>query len=370
MRFLVAPNAFKGTLSARESASLISSVLGKYFPSSSILIQPLADGGDGTCELLIDSLSLEKVSVLSFNPIGQPVMGFLGWDKDSKSAYLDVSTFSGLGMLKDYQKKPDIASTYGTGVAVRKAIELGAEEIILGLGGSATIDVGAGILAALGFLFLDSKGREIPLFSPELVFNCRFVQLPNRREKVKFTFLCDVKNIFFGEKGAVRMFGHQKGVLESDLEKFELGMGRFVHLLRKRSGKDWQQDRSGFGAAGGIALGLDLFFQTELNYGAAYFFDRVEIHRQLDATDWIITGEGRYDHQSAEGKACFELLQLAKAKNKKIALITSGKEGHNAGFDLVIELPELNFSDLDFKNKARENLHRLILKVIEENNFV
>jgi glycerate 2-kinase len=369
MKFLVAPNAFKGSLSAKESASLISSALGEYFPSSSILIQPLADGGDGTCELLIDSLSLEKIPMLSLNPIGQPLMGFFGWDQYAKAAYMDVSTFSGLGMLKDYQKKPDTASTYGTGLAIRKAIELGAEELILGLGGSATIDVGAGILAALGFLFLDAKGREIPLFSPELVFSCKFVQLPNRRENVKFTLLCDVKNKFFGENGAVQIFGPQKGVLKRELEKFELGMGSFVDLLRKRSRKDWQ-DRPGFGAAGGIALGLDLFFQTEVNYGAAYFFDRVEIHRQLDAVDWIITGEGRYDHQSAEGKACFELLQLAKAKNKKIALITSGKEGHNSGFDLVIELPELNFSDLDFKNKARENLHRLILKAIEGNGFV
>lgn len=368
MKFLIAPNAFKGTLSANEAASLIASLLLEHQHSASILIQPLADGGDGTCELLIESLSLEKVNMLSLNPIGQPVMGFFGWDKNSKSAYMDVSTFSGLGMLKDYQKRPDTASTYGTGLAIRKAIELGAEEIILGLGGSATIDVGAGILAALGFLFLDSKGREIPIFSPELVFNCKFVQLPIKRKASKFTLLCDVKNNFFGEKGAVRMFGPQKGVLERDLEKFELGIGRFVDLLRKKSGKDFQ-DRSGFGAAGGIALGLDLFFQTELNYGSAYFFNRVELCSQVEEVDWIITGEGRFDHQSSEGKACFELLKLARAKNKKIALITSGKEGYNSGFDLVIELPELDFSDIDFKNKARENLHRLISKAIEDNRF-
>jgi glycerate 2-kinase len=368
MKFLIAPNAFKGTLSANESADLIARVIEENLPSADFMIQPLADGGDGTCELLIDSLFLEKVNFFSLGPIGQPVFGFFGWDNDSKSAYLDVSTFSGLGMLKDYQKRPETASTFGTGLAIEKAIELGAKEIILGLGGSATIDLGSGILAALGFCFLDAQGREIPVFAPNLMFDCMFIQLPIKRKPVKFTCLCDVKNHFFGENGAVRMFGTQKGLLEKELDKFESGTERFVELLRSRSGKDWK-DRPGFGAAGGIALGLDLFFQTELNYGSAYFFDRVDLVKKLEAVDWVITGEGRYDRQSAEGKACFELLQLAKAKDKKIALITSGKEGNNAGFDLVIELPELNFSDLDFKKIARENLYRLFLQAIQEKRF-
>jgi glycerate kinase len=206
------------------------------------------------------------------------------------------------------------------------------------------------------------------MFSPGMMKTTRFVQLPMKLPAIKFRCLCDVRNYFFGENGAVRVFGPQKGLKEDQVTEFESGTRGFFELLKKRSAKD-SQDQPGFGAAGGIAMGLDLFFQTELNYGSAYFFDRVNLSQKLQTADWVITGEGRYDSQSREGKACYELLQLAKSNGKKIALITSGKEGYAAGFDLVLELPSLDFSDVDLKNKAHENLHRLLDSVISEGSF-
>lgn len=358
MKYLIAPNAFKGTLAAKEAAAIIAEKIGAY-SGSKCLLQPVADGGDGTCGLLVDSLGLEKVQVLTLNAIGQPVLGFFGWDPIQKKAYLDVSTASGIGMLEIRQKKPNLASTYGTGLIIKHAIQHGAREIIMGLGGSATVDLGIGILGALGILFLDENGREIPFFSPEFLQKIRHIQLTPQVSKIRFTCLCDVKNLFLGSEGAIPVFGPQKGIDSDQIESFELDGRKVLDLLVKKSTKPWI-DLPGYGAAGGIAVGLQFFFPTEIKFGADYFFELVGLGEKVKEVDWIITGEGQYDSQSDQGKASFALLQLAKINGKRIALITSGSGGRGTDFDLVLELPALDFSESVFKEKARQNLGRLI----------
>lgn len=364
MQYLIAPNAFKGTIAAIEAAKIIAEQIGRY-PSKKCLIQPVADGGDGTCSLLVESLGLEKIQVLTLNAVGQPIQGYFGWDESEKKAFLDVSTVSGIGALEDYQKDPYTTSTFGTGLLIRRAVELGAREVVLGLGGSATVDLGAGILHALGVLFLDQNGREIPLFSPGFLKKIKHIQRSTEISKIKFTFLCDVKNPFFGKNGAVSVFGPQKGLKAMDIDSFQKDCEGILNLFIKKTTKEWG-DQPGFGAAGGIALGLDLFFETEIKFGAAFFFELVQMNEKTLHSDWIITGEGQYDSQSDQGKASFELLKLAKKNHKKIALITSGQGGRDAGFDLVLELPALNFSSKIFKEEARQNLARLVEKALLE----
>lgn len=368
MKFLVAPNAFKGTLSAGEAAKLISGIISESIPYAETLSQPVADGGDGTCELLIDSLNLGRVYCWSLNAVGQPILGFYGWKESTKTAFIDVSTCSGLGSLQTFQKDPRLASTYGTGLLIQKALNRGAKELVLGLGGSATVDMGTGILAALGFLFLDEKCREIPVFSPDLFKKCRHIQLPLAVPSLRVTCLCDVKNFFFGEKGAIPVFGPQKGLKKSDLIDFEKEAEDFFQLLLKKSKKPWK-DLPGFGAAGGIAMGLSMFFTTQIEYGSAYFFDQVGMEKKVEEADWIITGEGRFDSQSIEGKACFELLQLARSKGKKIGIITSGDEAYSYDFDIVMNLPDLDFSSSSFKEKARKNFCELVKTTISKGGF-
>ena len=368
MKFLVAPNAFKETLTALEAAQEISSLILEYFPKAEIIQQPIADGGDGTCELLIDSLGFEKVYQLTLNPIGQPILGFFGWDKRQKRAFLDVSTASGIGLLGSGQKKPDLASTYGTGLLIQSAIEMGAEEILVGLGGSATVDLGTGILSSLGVLFLDQNGREIPAFSPDFLKKISHIQLIPNLPKVNFTLLCDVKNPLLGESGAVKVFGPQKGIEASKLEVFEYQIERVHELMRKKKKVSWE-DQQGFGAAGGIAAGLDCFYPIQIKFGAEYFFELVGIQKLVENADWIITGEGKYDSQSNQGKGCFELLKLAKTKGKKIALVTSGNEAQNAGFDLVIKLPSLDFSRAGFKEKALNNFQSVLKEELKRGAF-
>jgi glycerate kinase len=364
MNFLIAPNAFKGTMSASEAASIIADKIRQHIHSECI-IQPTADGGDGTCSLLIESLGLEKIQVLSLNAIGQPIVAYFGWDSANKKAYLDVSTASGIGVLEKWQKDPYTASTFGTGLLIKKAVELGANEIILGLGGSATVDMGTGIMNALGILFLDENGREIPVFSPGFLQRIKHIQKTPEVSQVHFTCLCDVRNPFLGENGAVSVFGPQKGLSSDQVEVFEQNCVEVLKLLIKKSKKGWK-DLPGFGAAGGIAMGLQFFFPTDIKFGADYFLDLVCIQEKINSVDWIVTGEGQYDAQSDQGKASFALLQMAKSAGKKIALITSGAGGRNAGFDAVFELPRLDFSVDDYKEKARQNLDRLLLNAFSE----
>ncbi|HSF53877.1 MAG TPA: glycerate kinase [Algoriphagus sp.] len=368
MRLLIAPNAFKGTIPADQAAEIIAKEIGKDL-SLDCTIQPVADGGDGTCHLLIESLNLEKIPVLTLNAVGQPIEGYFGWDSKNKKAFLDISTASGIGVLEGNQKDPHITSTFGTGLIIQKAVEIGAREVILGLGGSATVDLGTGILNALGILFLDEKGREIPAFSQGFLKSIRHIQKSPLIPKIKFTCLCDVRNLFFGENGAVKVFGPQKGLSPNHINSFEKDCETVTRLLVKKSQKEWL-DRPGFGAAGGVALGLSLFFETEIEFGAHYFLELVNMKEKILQSDWIITGEGQYDAQSDQGKASFELLKLAQANHKKIALITSGTGGEGSGFDLILELPALDFSSPDYKEKARQNLSGLINAVFKDRKFV
>ncbi len=368
MRFLIAPNAYKGTFTALEAIALIEEVLIEVRPSSISSSQALADGGDGTCALLADSLGLERIACLSLNAIGQPTAGFFAWDSSSKTAYLDVSTCSGLGVLPTHAREPSLTSTFGTGILIQQAIQKGAKHLILGLGGSATIDLGSGILQALGFLFLDQNGRQLPAFSPEFLKRCRHIQRPLRIPAISFTCLCDVRNPFFGLNGAVRVFGPQKGVKEAEIEATEVSTAAMVGLLQRKSSNP-VLDQPGFGAAGGIALGLAQFFPCSMEYGAQYFFKQVNLENKVKQVDWILTGEGQYDHQSEEGKGCYELKQMAHKQGKKIALIASGKEGYTAGFDAVLELPSLDFSDPGHKKKAQEKFQGLLREAISTGLF-
>lgn len=361
MNVLISPNAFKGTMSAREAGEIIKEYIESKFPDVNTTLLPIADGGDGTCELLTEILGLEKKSSWSLNSIGRPIPCTFGWEKAVKKAYIDVSEASGIASLTFGELDPFVASSFGTGLLIREAIAFGAEEIVLGLGGSSTVDIGVGVLSALGVEFLDDQGRQLTQYAPNYLSKIKHVQKSPSIPKVKFICLCDVKNIFFGEKGAIPVFGPQKRVLPHQIESFESVCEDVVSMLYRKQKRDFI-DKPGFGAAGGIALGLSVFFETEINFGSTYFFEKVQLESKVNWADLIITGEGRYDDQSAEGKACFELMKLAHQNSKKIVLITSGNELGTLQFDQVLTLPDLDFLQSDFKIKSKENLRELLAK--------
>lgn len=353
MKVLIAPNAFKGTLSAETAASILSEFLREQYPSISIHSIPIGDGGDGTCELLTDYLNLEKIGRWSLDALGRPVYAYYGLDSFSKTIYLDVSSASGITHLKVDELNPRVASTFGTGMLIKDSLNYDVKKVILGLGGSASVDLGMGILQGLGFEFLDQMGRAILPFSDQLLSKTVHIQKSPKVPDLSFHLLCDVNNLFFGEKGAIPVFGPQKG-LHGDLAiDFEKDAHRVASLLYKKGKKEFL-DQSGFGAAGGIGLGLNAFFSTTINFGASFFFDQVQMEKAVINSDLIITGEGRFDGQSLGGKGCFELLKLAKKYSKPVTIITSGNEANDYGFQKVIQLPDLDFSVSNFKEIAKE----------------
>jgi glycerate kinase len=351
MKVLIAPNALKGTLTAIEAGAIIQEFFQNEFPEIETQFVPIADGGDGTCFLLGEYQNLPQVKTWSLDPVGRSKLGFFYFDEENKAALIDVSTVSGLGDLEEELKSPYHTSSFGTGILIKKAIEHGASEIVLGLGGSATVDLGLGILQGLGFSFLNQSGKDINPFSDSLMEDLSHIQLAVPFPNIKFRLLCDVKNPFFGTNGAIPVFGPQKGLKESKFKTYETSARNAVLKLFSKARKDFN-DEEGFGAAGGIAVGLSAFFPIEIEFGAPYFFRKVKLEESIKKSDLIITAEGRYDEQSKEGKACYELLQLANNLKKKTVLISSGEGGKLAGFDQFIQLPDLNFEKADFKEQA------------------
>lgn len=359
MKILIAPNAFKGTIEADEAGEIIRSVILSKRSEVETILCPIADGGDGTCYLLGKSLNIPQYHHLALDALGRPIEGFYFMDKVNGVAYLDVSTVSGIKSLKPFEKDIWIASTYGTGELIQKAIRSGAKHIVLGLGGSASIDLGLGILRGLGFLFLDENGREITMFSNTCFNKIRHIQSPIPKPAVSFTCLCDVNNYFFGIEGAIPVFGPQKGLKEGDMEEYENVCTGVLELLSAKTGKS-VVDQPSFGAAGGIAFGLSFFFSVEIQMGAQWFFQQLDMEEKVINADIIITGEGRYDRQSAGGKGSFELLQLAKKHHKQTVLFTSGNGGSGSGFDQVEVLPDLDFDKNDFQIQAKKNLAKSV----------
>lgn len=353
MKWLIAPNAFKGTIESVEAAEIIKEVLHRFGEKETSL-SPIADGGDGTALLLGKALLLPSVKVNTFDALGREKEAHYYFDKQNKTAYLDVSSATGIKHLNKNEINARKTSTYGTGIMIKKAVENGAKKIILGLGGSATVDMGLGILQALGFQYYNQQNELISPFSENLLFKIARIDAPAFLPDFDVACLCDVKNTFFGKEGAIPIFGPQKGIQKSEMLDFENAARKLFTLLKNHNST--LNDEEGFGAAGGIALGLNALLNTKLVNGFDFFAATISLEEQVKNCDLIITGEGKYEPQSQDGKGSHALLQMAQKHCKKCVLITSGNPGENTGFDDIIQLPDLEFNKGDFKQIAKENL--------------
>ncbi|MGY6562294.1 MAG: glycerate kinase family protein [Luteibaculaceae bacterium] len=355
MKILVAPNAFKGTLESYEAAEIIAQNLPASF---SVDLCPIADGGDSTCMLLGKNLGLTKINFETFDPLGRKHVSFCFYDALNEHLFIDVSSATGVKYVKKEERNPKLTSTYGTGFILKEMFDNYAiQKVTLGLGGSSTIDLGLGILQALGVAFYNDKGTALPPFESELLFKIKSISAEQieRYSAVKFEILCDVKNTFFGSNGAIPVFGPQKGVTQDEFPIYTKAAEHIFSLFKKHNPN--LLDKEGFGAAGGIAMGISTFFNTTLVEGSQYFFRLVDMEERIKNCAILITGEGRYDSQSEEGKGSYALLQWAKKMNKRSVLITSGTITEaESGFSQVIRLPDLNFTKADYKERAKENL--------------
>jgi len=313
MHILIAPNAFKNSLTAGDSAQAIRAGLELSGLDCTIDSFPVGDGGDGTAQIIIEKFKGVNVNAEVHDPLGRKIKASFGLINDGKTAVIEMADASGMRLLSSDELNPLTTSSYGTGELLKLALDKNVNEIIIGLGGSATVDGGAGLLEAIGVRFLDQNGgklRQLPQDLSKLeeidisgidqrIFNCKII------------VLCDVDNYLLGENGAAATFGPQKGASASDIPKLEMILQRISDLAYKETKKQMNKVKHG-GAAGGIAAALYAFSNAELVNGAEYFLKLTNFEESLKKCDLLITGEGSLDEQTLKGKAPFALAKYAK----------------------------------------------------------
>jgi len=313
MKIIVAPDKFKGSLTSFEVCNAIRTGIKRSGKSIEVLEFPMADGGDGFAAVMKHYHKTDTVYCDTVDPLGRTVTASYEWNGKEKTAIIEMAVASGLVLLKQEELDPLLTSTFGTGLIIRNAIEKGAGKIILGLGGSATNDGGTGILSALGFGFADETGGFLQASGGNLL-NIRKIIKPSFTPTIKFEIASDVHNVLYGPQGAAYVYAPQKGANEEQVKMLDKGLQNFAAIIKKETGKDISLI-PGTGAAGGIAAGLLPFFDVEMKKGIEMIIDASKIKTTLTGASLLITGEGKIDKQSGEGKVVGYMAELAGEYN-------------------------------------------------------
>lgn len=313
MKIVIAPDKFKGSLTSFEVCKSIEAGIKNVDKNVDVLSFPMADGGDGFASVLQHYLKTQTIFCKTVDPLSRSINGSYQWDELNKTAIIELAVASGLILLKDEEQNPLLTSTLGTGLLLSDAIKKGAKKIILGLGGSATNDAGTGILKGLGFTFLDAAGKELFPCGENLLLIENII-VPDVLPDITIEVACDVQNPLFGENGAAFIYAHQKGANDKEILLLDEGLKHFHEILFKQT-KKRVADIPGTGAAGGIAAGLMGYFNVQLKKGVEIVIAASGIKDVLQNADIVITGEGKIDHQSKEGKVVERIAAIAKQNN-------------------------------------------------------
>ncbi|MEZ8232800.1 glycerate kinase [Vibrio splendidus] len=326
MKIVIAPDSFKESLSAVSVAACIEKGFREIFPDADYVILPLADGGEGTVDVLLQGLAGQKRTHQVEGPLGALVNAEWAMLEPSehnqnKTALIEIAAASGLDLLKPEQRDPLDASSFGTGQLILEAIEQGAQTIILGLGGSATNDGGAGIVQALGGRLLDSKvqdnaGQELNRGGAALaeLASIDLTGLDSRCADVELIVACDVDNPLCGDNGASHVFGPQKGATPDQVLILDKALANFAQIAESQGcvgGDDPVHKRTGYGAAGGTPMGLGLLFNMQIKPGIEMVLDVLQADEVLKGADLVITGEGQMDNQTLQGKTPYGIAKRA-----------------------------------------------------------
>lgn len=324
MKLVAAPNALKGSLTPFQAAAAIATGARRAIPDVEVVELGIADGGDGTAEVVCRARGGTFRELQALDPLGRPRSARYGW-LDDGTAVIDVATASGLALLEPGEQSPLTASSFGTGQLLRAALAASAQRIVLGVGGSATVDGGAGILEALGARLLDADGRCLPRGGGALQSLARVdvSQLDERARQVTLEIACDVDSPLLGEHGAARLFGPQKGASPGDVEQLERGLRHFSAIVARDFGRDVQSAVSG-GAAGGIAAGLFGVLGARLLPGVDLVLDAVGFEQALAGATLCITAEGLLDRQSLRNKGPFGVARRAAAVGVPVVALGGG----------------------------------------------
>lgn len=321
VKILIAPDKFKGTLSAKEVCEALARGLDKH-SNHQIRQLPLADGGEGTQEFFLNLWNGERVKASVHDALMRSLRAEYVISSDRKSAFIEMASASGLTLLKPDERNPMLATTFGTGELINHALNEGVEEIILGIGGSATNDAGLGLLCAMGVRFRDQSANEI-IPRGETLIDIQQIDLSgihHRARQTKFIALCDVNNPFYGEQGAALVYAPQKGATPEQVKQLDAGLQHVAAIIQQKTGIDLQTV-VGSGAGGGIAGGLHVLLNANLKRGIDVILDISNFNEALQWADVVIAGEGKVDEQTWQGKVVAGVLDQAKKFNKSVIVI-------------------------------------------------
>jgi len=313
-------DSFKESLSAQAACDIVAGTIVSLRPDAEIVVKPVADGGEGTAEAMMQACGGRWVPVAVTGPLADMRVnaGFAWFDSDG-SALVEMAAASGLQLLTLRQRNPLLTTTFGTGQLIAAAVEYGAEKVYLAVGGSATVDGGTGAAAALGWRFLDGEGVELPPGGGSLVRLSRIVP-PTHPLPVPVEVLCDVTNPLCGPRGAARVYGPQKGATREMVEQLDKGLLRLAAAVKDQLSVEIE-DIPGTGAAGGLAGGAVAFSNARLISGIDFIIARTGLAEAIADSDWVITGEGRFDEQSLQGKVISGIAAIAAKAHTKTAVI-------------------------------------------------
>lgn len=341
MKIVIAPDSFKESMTAEECCNFIKKGLSKVLPKVEYVTVPMADGGEGTASALISSTNGEFFSETVLNPLGKEIISSFGILGDKKTAIIEMAAASGLELIPSSERNPMITTTYGTGQLIKAALDKNISTILIGLGGSATNDGGAGMIQALGGRLLDENNQEIGFGGGELS-KLKKIDLSNLDERLKNTKIivaCDVENPLTGVNGASYTFGKQKGATDEMIEILDKNLSHFSEIIKKELSID-VKNIPGAGAAGGLGAGLIGFLSGELKKGIDIVIEYSSLESKLKNADFIITGEGSIDGQTRFGKTPFGVAKLGKKYNIPVIALAG-----NVGKDIDI-LYEYGFTSI------------------------
>ncbi len=361
MKILIAPDSFKETLSAKEVMNTIEKGFLKAEPSLNITKVALSDGGEGSVDVLVDAKNGKIIKHEVNDALGRKINASYALINDNKTAVIEMATSCGLEHIQPKYRDPMISSTYGFGELLNHAFEMGVKDFILTLGGSATNDAGVGMLQALGVKFLDSNNKEIKKGAKYLK-DIKTIDVSELKkfEDINIKVACDVKNPLCGENGASYTFAKQKGADQKMIKELDEILYSFALLCEKQFNKS-TKNIEGTGAAGGLGFALITFLNAKLQSGIDLIIKEVDLENIVKDVDLVITGEGRMDSQTLQGKTAYGVAKLAKKYDKKVIAIAGClDDGYEVlldnGFDAIFDCTPISSNFETIKKNSKKNL--------------
>lgn len=345
MKVVIAIDSLKGSLSSMEAGMAIKDGVLAAKPDAEVIVKPLADGGEGTTDALIEGMNGERIDLTVTGPMHTPVDAYYGYLKDTNTAVMEMASAAGITLVPDSEKNPLLATSYGVGEMINDAIQRGCRNFIIGIGGSVTNDGGIGMLKALGVRFLDENGEDAGEGGQALAEVAR-IDVSGMNPLLKECHIqvaCDVNNPLCGENGSTYVYGPQKGVTEDMKKTLDEAMAHFARVTSETLENDYM-NTPGAGAAGGLGYAFLAYTGAALTPGIELILDAVGLEEELSGADVVVTGEGRLDFQTAMGKAPVGVARLAKKYNAKVIAFAGSvtkeatacnKEGIDAFFPIL-----------------------------------